>query len=153
MTSRSSSTGRRIGQTVRWVLFAGFALFLLQVIRIANAGEGKRYWSFLTELPYGDKLGHFLLMGTLCLLLNVALGCRRVKLFAGWRVLLGTVIVVILVTGEEFSQIFLPNRSFDLIDLLADMLGIMFASWIVSRFTFGASRKQINGDVSVDAKK
>jgi hypothetical protein len=111
---------------LRWLPFIFFAAFIGLVIYIANSGQGSKYWSFLDQLPYGDKLGHFLLMGTLCLLLNVAL---RARTFQGGRatVLLGSLIIAGIATAEEITQLFLPSRTFALTDLAADYLGIFLA--------------------------
>ena len=120
----------RLRQWLPWAIFVGFAVFLSFVIRIANTGRGGRYWSFLDRIPYGDKLGHMLLMGTLCFLLNMALRCRTVPLGGEVRIFLGTLLVALFVLGEEISQIFLPSRTFDFVDLLADAIGIALASWL-----------------------
>lgn len=63
-------------------------------------------------------------MGIFAGLLNLSLSCRRVKL-AGRKFLLGSLIVVALVTLEEFTQRLIPYRSFDGFDLLADYLGVI----------------------------
>jgi VanZ family protein len=44
-------------------------------------------------------------------------------------VLLGSLVVVILAAAEEVSQLYIPGRSFDLLDLAADALGI----WLLGR--------------------
>ncbi len=111
------------------LLFIAFAIFIAFVIRAANTGQGARYWSFLDAIPFGDKFGHVILMGTLCLLLNLALRCRTVRI-RKLPVLLGTLLVSLFVLLEEITQLFLPNRTFDLIDLLADAIGIALASWL-----------------------
>lgn len=111
------------------LLFVAFAIFIAFVIQAANTGQGARYWSFLDAIPFGDKLGHVILMGTLCLLLNLALRCRTVRI-RKWPVLLGTLLVSLFVVVEELSQLFLQHRTFDLIDLLADAIGIALASWL-----------------------
>lgn len=110
---------------IPWIAFVAFAAFIGFVIWVANTGQGRRYWNFLNHIPYGDKLGHVLLMGTLCLLLNLALGCRRLD-----RLLLGSVIVAVFVLCEEISQIFIQSRTFDLMDLMADAIGILIAGWV-----------------------
>ena len=103
-----------------------FSIFLGLVIYTADAGRGPQYWGWLEQVPLGDKIGHCSLMFTLCLLANLALGCRRVR--AG-RVafLVGTAVVALLVAGEEFSQRWIPGRDFDLLDLAADAVGIACA--------------------------
>ena len=129
----------RARRWIPWVAFAGFAVFIGLVIRAANTGQGRRYWSFLDSVPYGDKLGHVLLMGTLCFLLNVALRCRTVPV-GGLPILLGTLLVSVFVIGEEISQLFLANRTFDLVDLLADAIGIALAS-LLAWMMVGRRRK------------
>lgn len=111
------------------ILFIAFSIFIALVIRAANTGQGGRYWGFLHHIPWGDKLGHFILMGTLCLLLNLALRCRTVRL-GRLPMQLGTLIISVFVIVEEISQVFLPHRTFDLGDLLADGIGIALATWV-----------------------
>lgn len=42
-------------------------------------------------------------------------------------------ILALLIGLEEFSQIFFPNRSFDLVDLAFSYLGVFFFSWLALR--------------------
>ena len=102
----------------------GYIIFILIIIVIADQGD---YLVILTDLvdkiPYGDKSGHLILMGLLSLTVNLSFRCSQ------WRVgqrtfLKGSVIVAILVTLEEISQLFVSNRTFDEGDLLSDYLGI-----------------------------
>jgi polysaccharide biosynthesis protein VpsQ len=77
----------------------------------------------LYGFPYGDKIGHFLLMGLFAFLVNLSLNMRKIPVFT-LRILLGSLIVVILATVEEFSQSFFPSRTASIIDLAASYLGI-----------------------------
>ena len=104
-----------------------FAAFIIGVIALANTGQLGPYFGWVNKIPAGDKLGHLILMGTLCLLVNLALSCRSARL-GGWSLPLGTLVISTLVLLEEFSQIFIPTRSFDLVDLAADALGISLAT-------------------------
>lgn len=104
-------------------LVALYALFLGAIIFLAAQREYQFLFRFLRSLPLGDKLGHFLLMGLASLLVNLALACRTFS-WRGRRFLLGTWSVLLLVTVEEFTQLFLAYRSFDLVDLLFDAAGI-----------------------------
>ena len=122
-----ATTMSRVRSWLPTLLFVAFAIFIALVIRAANSGQGDRYWSFLDAVPYGDKLGHVVLMGILCLLLNLALRCRTVRIRTV-PILLGTLFVSAFVIIEEFSQLFIRHRSFDLGDLLADAIGITLAS-------------------------
>ena len=107
-----------------------FAASLLLIVLLANTGSLPAWMVALKSFPGGDKAGHFILMGSMALLLNITLRQRRFRL-AGCSFLLGSMIVAVVVTAEEFSQIWLPQRSFDLGDLLADYLGIVvLGGWV-----------------------
>ena len=84
----------------------------------------------LYAFPYGDKAGHFLLMAALTLAANLLFSARRIHL-GSMSVLLGTLLVVVGVTIEEFSQIFFQSRTFSLVDLGFSYLGILAADFIV----------------------
>ena len=79
----------------------------------------------LYDFPYGDKIGHFFLMGLFALLVNLSLNMRKISVFS-LNILLGSLIVIILSTIEEFSQSFFPSRTASFIDLAASYLGIFF---------------------------
>lgn len=85
--------------------------------------------SFLLEItggawiPYFDKIGHFLLMGGLSFFVNLVWHGKTVSL-GPLPVLAGSLLVSLIVTIEEFSQIFIGGRAFDYGDLAADYLGI-----------------------------
>jgi hypothetical protein len=50
--------------------------------------------------------------------------------FQFWKLnyLLGSLIVLAVVTAEEFSQIFIRGRTFDLSDLIFDYAGFLFSA-------------------------
>ena len=50
-----------------------FIAFMITIITIADRGEGSRWWGFIERIPYGDKVGHLGLIGTLSLLCNLAI--------------------------------------------------------------------------------
>lgn len=103
--------------TIIYVLILAFIVFLADQ-------KGTRYLlGFIKNIPYGDKLGHFFLMGIFSFLLNLALNAKTLKL---WKLncLLGSLIVLLVVTIEEISQIFVRGRTFDWSDLIFDYLGI-----------------------------
>jgi VanZ family protein len=105
------------------ILLVFYVFILAFIIFLANQ-KGTRYLlSFVKNIPYGDKLGHFLLMGFLSFLLNMALSSRTFKLWK-FNYLLGSLIGLIVVTIEEISQIFVRGRTFDWGDLVFDYLGI-----------------------------
>ncbi|CAM3948453.1 VanZ family protein [Shewanella aquimarina] len=106
------------------VLFSGFLVWL---IVSADAGRSNPLFELAHSIPYGDKLGHMILFGTLTLFANVGSRFRRVSL-GKVRPYLGAVVVTIVVIIEECSQQYFPSRTFDGYDLLADGVGIMLFS-------------------------
>lgn len=91
---------------------------------MANTGENSVFFEFVASIPYGDKLGHFCLFGLLTLGSNVAFKFNMVSL--GWfNIYRGTFLVIIFVVLEELSQGFIPSRSMDIVDLLADSVGVL----------------------------
>ncbi len=106
-------------------LAAAFAIFILAVVLLADQGRLPGFLYALYDFPYGDKLGHFLLMGGLALLANLALGQRSPRLR-----LLVTLGIAALVALEELSQELFLTRHADLLDLAASLCGIAVA-WLI----------------------
>lgn len=105
----------------------GFALFLLFIIYLANIDAiPMRY---LYRIPNFDKIGHFTLFGLMAFFANRAMGCQRKELL-GNVVLVGSLWVISFVVLEEFSQIFIESRNFDVTDLMYDMVGIYLGGFI-----------------------
>ena len=115
---------------MKWITVA-FAAFLLLVIGMANTGTLSPYVVWLHEVPAGDKVGHFILMGLLSFLVNFSLRARRWRL-GPFEVLAGSVIVIAIVSAEEFLQSFIPRRNASWGDLAADYLGILIMGWIAA---------------------
>lgn len=104
------------------VILGAYAAIVVGIIVIANLGGTEHVFGFVRWVPYGDKVGHFVLLGTLALLADLAAKRRGVGRL---RVPLGPAIIAALVVLEELSQLALPTRSFDLADLAADAAGIV----------------------------
>jgi VanZ family protein len=100
-----------------------YVVLLVVIVLLADHREYHTVFDAVRRIPGGDKLGHFLLMGLFSFLMNVSLSCRTVRISAA-RVLLGSAVVCAAVTLEEFSQIFVRYRTFDLVDLAFDYAGI-----------------------------
>lgn len=116
---------------MKW-LAALFGLFILLIIVLADRGQlGILGW--LDRIPFGDKIGHFVLYGILTLLLDLALFRSLPRLDRRLLSLRIAFILALLIGLEEFSQIFFPNRSFDLVDLAFSYLGVFFFSWLALR--------------------
>lgn len=100
-----------------------FALFLLLVIVLANTGKVGDVFGWVYFFPYGDKVGHFVLWGTLALLVSLGFPTSRVQILT-LKVLKSNLIVCIPPVLEEISQFFFPERSASLIDLAAGLAGV-----------------------------
>ncbi len=111
-----------------------YIFILAGIIVLADAKQTQFLFTSLRSLPLGDKIGHFCLMGMFSLLVNLALDA---KTFQFWKLnyLLGSLIVLAVVTAEEFSQSFIRGRTFDLSDLIFDYAGI-FIFGEMARFTY-----------------
>lgn len=104
------------------IAFGAYALFIAVLVFVADR-RGTRYLaSFIGGIRYGDKIGHFLLMGGVAFFANLAFSSTMFR--TKW-ITRASVIVAILVLLEEVSQIFVRGRTFDLTDLAADFLGIL----------------------------
>lgn len=107
-----------------------FALFLLLVIYLADRNTLPDVLKLMWRLPYGDKVGHFLMLGTMAGLVSLSLKAATWRL-GRWRFLWGSTVVAALITVEECSQAFIPHRTFDLVDLSANYAGILCAGFVV----------------------
>ena len=114
-----------------------YFFWLVGIVVLADDKGTQHFLDFGAGIPYFDKVAHFLLMGGLSLLINLAFKVKRVALgHVGY--LFGSLIVLILVTIEEASQMFIRGRAFDPGDLIADYLGIIIfgelARFLYKRF-------------------
>ncbi|PCJ22053.1 MAG: trypsin [Gammaproteobacteria bacterium] len=107
--------------------------FICWVILQANAGANTVFFNIVAALPYGDKLGHIMLYGVLTLLLNIALGFKIISL-AKVKVSVAASLVLFFSVGEEITQAFIPNRNFDILDLIADGVGILLFNGLSIRY-------------------
>lgn len=115
-------------------LSVAFLGFIAWIIYLANTGQSSVFFKFVASIPYGDKLGHFCLFGLLTLAANFAFKLKSFTL-ASFNIYVGSSAVFLFVLFEELSQYFIPNRTLDATDLLADIVGII---------TFSLMTKYIN---------
>ncbi|MCI5140440.1 MAG: hypothetical protein D3909_01625 [Candidatus Electrothrix sp. ATG1] len=80
--------------------------------------------------PGGDKVGHFVLLGIASFFANQVLYPRHFLVF-GKVFFVGTLILLVAITAEEISQLFLAHRTFDLLDLSFSYLGIIAGDVVV----------------------
>lgn len=105
-----------------------FGLFIAGIIVLADLGM-LGVLKFVNRIPFGDRIGHFVLYGILTLLIDLALLRPPHGLNPNLIVLRVALILALVIGLEEFSQRFFPNRSFDLLDLAFSYLGVIFFSW------------------------
>jgi len=114
---------------LKYIFTAVYIALIILIIFLANSGALHSVIKPLQKIPYFDKWGHFFLVGMLAFVVNIALSLRTIK-FLKFKILLGSLIVVVIMTLEEFSQAFVSSRTFDLIDLTADYVGIICFSYL-----------------------
>ncbi|MGL5017087.1 MAG: VanZ family protein [Luteolibacter sp.] len=110
----------------------GFIGFFVWIIVIADRGEGVPWWSFIHQIPFGDKVGHFGLVGTLSFLCNLALVRWNFPKVRGITSI--TWVLLVLISLEELSQGFMPHRHLDFFDWIADLAGLAVGQMLAMRF-------------------
>ncbi len=121
------------GENMRWLPASAFFSFLIWVIVAADSGAPNYFLQLAAATPYGDKMGHVLLFGALALLLNFATKAQQVAI-GPLRLYLGVVLTLGFALLEEVSQLLFPSRSFELLDILADLLGVTLATILTTTF-------------------
>lgn len=110
---------------------------LAWVILQANTGERHPWLDAFLRWPAADKLGHFVLYGLLAVCLDAAMRWRTIKLPQGWQLPWAAVLVLAFSFMEEASQLFTSTRSPDVLDLLANLLGVgvfcLLGRWVARR--------------------
>ena len=124
-------------KTLIQIIGISFLLFIAFVILSANNGWDFFFFAWVKYLPLGDKMAHFILVGGISFFVNLLLEMKQLKV-GKTQVLLGSFLVFTFITFEEFSQLFLVRRNFDLLDLTANYLGIFLfgqlAFWICKKY-------------------
>jgi VanZ family protein len=117
-----------------FVLFMGFWLPVLAYVTLIFALSSQAYLPSPIRFTYGDKfahLGEYLVLGLLLVrALRASLRLSR-PLFAA---MIAIGLVVIVGASDEFLQSFIPGRSSDVIDLMADVLGGAIAQLVYVTF-------------------
>ncbi|GAB4504759.1 MAG: hypothetical protein Fur0043_17530 [Anaerolineales bacterium] len=107
-----------------------FAFFILTVILLADVGRLSGLLQFLHTIPFGDKVGHFFLIGMLCFLTSGTAMRIFPRRQSGQVVALVCLGLAIIFGFEEASQSLLPARKASLFDLLANYAGIAVFGWL-----------------------
>ena len=115
-------------KTLVWVIFE-FVLIFILLSMPAGKTPGDDWISYLLQLPYADKVIHVGLFGSLALSIfshfeqysNISFRSTRTKA-------LSLIACILYGIGMEFYQkYFVPSRSLDVIDMLADAMGALLA--------------------------
>ncbi len=101
-----------------------FLLFLVWIIYLANTKQPSIFFDLVRVIPYGDKVGHFLLFGFFSFVLNFAFKLNSFKI-GRMPIFIGSTICIAFAFVEEFTQLFIVSRTFDLIDLAVGLIGII----------------------------
>ena len=111
------------------LITALFAAFLLAVIILADIGQ-LGFLGIVYSCPFGDKAGHFILLGILAFL--VVLTTLRSRRFLDPRLVAVsvTLFLAMLAAAEEYSQKFFALRTFSLLDLFFSWAGLVLGAWL-----------------------
>jgi len=114
---------------MKWLTIL-FTLFIILIIVLADTGK-LGIFTQVYHIPYGDKVGHFILYGILILLINLTL-FRSLPSSTSRKgvVIISGLILALLIGLEEFSQRNFSTRTSSLSDLTASYLGVIFFSWL-----------------------
>ena len=123
------------------LLAFAYVLALAFVVYLADANRGGATFALVHSLPLGDKLGHLVLAGLFALALDAALSWRVFR-FLRAPFPRGSALALAVITLEECSQIFFRARSFDLVDLLSDYLGVACAALFAASLKARAERSK-----------
>jgi len=106
-----------------------FFIFIIGIIYLADSANHNFAFRLVGHIPYGDKIAHASLYGLMAFLLNFGLGFKTKKIL-GISMQLGAVIVLLFAGIEELSQYYFPSRTLDIYDFIADIVGVVLASFI-----------------------
>jgi polysaccharide biosynthesis protein VpsQ len=108
------------------ILVVGFLAFLSLVALATDLGRLPTCMQTACSFPGGDKVGHFVLYGILGFL--GAKAWPRPLDTGRWTLAAGLVPAAVLASVEELTQIWMPQRSAEVLDLAAGLLGVAAAA-------------------------
>ena len=129
MSTLEKNPSGRLSMTMKYIPALCLFCFMVLLIYMKDTNNNELIFFHLAKgIPFGDKLAHFLLFGLFAGLLNYAWDFKYFKV-RGSIFFLASTLVCVVALLEEFTQLFLPSRTFDLLDITADFLGICFFTW------------------------
>ena len=120
--------------------FIAFWFYIGIIISISVSAYLKIIPSEIKQFPYYDTILHFLLMGFSAFLGHLAFNKRKISIF-NFSLPLVPIIISFFVLFEECLQILSPHRSFDLVDLAADFIGIVLFTCLAEIVKLSSSEK------------
>jgi len=119
-------------------------LIIVAIIAAADTSNlGPLYQAY--DFPHGDKVGHFVLFGSLALVTCLALLRLRPDDPPDRVALAAIVVLGIVAAAEEFTQIWIATRKPDLLDLLTAYAGMSLAACLAVQLQkpppWGVSRR------------
>lgn len=119
----------RLKIQIAWFWAAGFALLLMGFTVLADADALPPFVKSIYDIPYGDKVGHFVLLGLMSyLLVRAVLSTYPER--RGRAVFFALLALAVLAGAEEFSQRWFAKRMFDLWDLFAGYAGLAAGAFL-----------------------
>ncbi|MBD2665661.1 VanZ family protein [Richelia sinica] len=115
----------------RWVF--AFWVYLGILLSISLSAYLRIIPTELAQFPYYDTILHFLLLGIAAYLSHQALRKRHIQIL-NISLPLAPLIVLLFCIIDEIIQSFVPYRSADITDLVADILGIIIFTWLAENF-------------------
>ena len=106
-----------------------FFIFIISIIVLADSGNIPPFIRSIYDFPNGDKLGHFILYGFLTFFITRTSLSSLPSKSRSWVTLSIGLTLALGIALEEWSQQFFSARTFDLIDLLASLLGVVIGGW------------------------
>lgn len=121
---------------------------LVVLICVTDAGYSPKFSAPLRDLPYGDKIGHFMLYGLTALLLAFAF--PRAWRLGRLRIPYVIIAFLCFTLAEEWSQSLFASRTADPLDVLAGCSGILLATWTAARVKTRLERRQKGCSLTLD---
>ncbi|HRW11098.1 MAG TPA: VanZ family protein, partial [Caldilineaceae bacterium] len=116
-------------ERVRWLLWPqiGLVIVMTQMAYLDVLPKSLLAW------PHADKVIHTLFFGAVVFWLTMWWPERRVQV-GRWALPLAIVLPITLALAEEIVQAYSPLRTGDLLDLSADLVGMVGFGWLSRRF-------------------
>jgi VanZ family protein len=112
---------------LHYIVLTGFYCFLIFVNSAASDPLPVG-----VDLPFGDKAAHAVVFGGLCGLVALGMQCKS-RNGTSWIL---AIVPVLFATAygltDEIHQLYVPDRSFEWADLLADFLGAVAVQTVLT---------------------